>query len=60
MGGGGGVPPLNPLPGICPRPEGGLGDPETPCLTRNETLVTALHENLICKNPKSFVSIQTY
>jgi hypothetical protein len=33
---------LDPLPGLCPVPAGDLGGPQTPCLTRKETLVTAL------------------
>ena len=40
--GGGGLCPLDPLPGLCPGPAGALGDPNTPCLTRKGTLVTAL------------------
>ena len=28
----GGFAPLVPLPGLCPGPTGGLGDPHTPCL----------------------------
>jgi len=46
MGGGGYCPPTpGPLPGIFPGTAGNLGGPQTPCLTKNETLVTALALN---------------
>jgi hypothetical protein len=32
------------LPGLSPGPDGELDGPQTPCLTRNETLVTALKD----------------
>ena len=35
---------LDPLPRLCPGLVGYLGGPQTPCLTRKETLVTALTE----------------
>jgi hypothetical protein len=37
---------MDPIPGLCPGPVGDLGGLQTPCLTRNETLVAAL--NTIC------------
>jgi hypothetical protein len=39
---------LDPLPGICPGPAGDLSGPQTSCLIRKETLVTALNE-LLCR-----------
>jgi hypothetical protein len=41
----GGICSLDSLPGLCPGPVGHLGDPQTPCLTRKETLVTAFAVN---------------
>jgi hypothetical protein len=35
--------PLEPLPGQCPGPAGNLGYPQTSCLTRKNTIVTALY-----------------
>ena len=38
----GGFVPMDPLPELCPEPAGDLGGSQTSCLTRKETLVTAL------------------
>jgi hypothetical protein len=37
---------MNPMPGLCPGPAGDPGGLQTPCHTRNETLVMAM--NTIC------------
>jgi hypothetical protein len=38
----GGFAPLDPLLGLCPGSAWDLGGPQTSCITRKETLVTAL------------------
>jgi hypothetical protein len=38
--------PLDPLPELYPGPTGDLGGPKTSCLTRKETLVTALQSRI--------------
>ena len=44
-------PPLDRPPGLCPGPAGDLSGPQTLCLTRNKTLVTALdHWPLVTNN----------
>ena len=45
-GGGGGALTRGSLPGLYPGSDGDLGGPQTPCLTRNETLVTALESSV--------------
>ena len=39
---GGGFTLLDPFPGLCPVPAWDQVGPQTPCLTRKKTLVTAL------------------